>query len=128
MPLGLLGTWGEWHHYPHEEWFASKTVQIEVMDAYASAFRKTRVLARYPTDEKNAAYAPNHRRAIGYHDDSFACATLDTGRSDDSWFFQALLLLVPKALPNGRPVRFAHRTQEDRFPSWLTLGTFRGKP
>jgi Domain of unknown function (DUF4832) len=91
VPMGLLGTWGEWHNYPHEEWFASKTVQIEVMDAYTSAFRKTRVLARYPAGENDAAYAPNHRRAIGYHDDSFAWATLDTGRSDDSWFFQSRL-------------------------------------
>jgi hypothetical protein len=39
LGLGLLGTWGEWHNHPHTEWFASKTVQREVMDAYEAAFR-----------------------------------------------------------------------------------------
>jgi hypothetical protein len=39
-----------------------------------------------------------------------------------------LLLRVPNVLPNGRPVRFANRTQDDRFPGWLTLGEFKRKP
>ncbi len=39
ITAGLLGTWGEWHCYPHTEWFASKAVQAEVMDAYEAAFK-----------------------------------------------------------------------------------------
>lgn len=91
ITAGLLGTWGEWHCHPHSEWFASKTVQAEVMDAYTAAFRKTPVLLRYPAGDDDVAHAPNSRRHFGYHDDSFAWATLDTGRKQDQWFYLAAL-------------------------------------
>ena len=91
ITAGLLGMWGEWHDYPKWELFASKAVQVEVMDAYERAFRRTPVLLRYPAGEGHGAYAPNHRRAFGYHDDSFAWGTLESGRKDDSWFYMAIL-------------------------------------
>ncbi len=91
ITAGLLGTWGEWHCYPHSEWFASKTVQAEVMDAYEAAFHKTPVLLRYPAGDNDYAHAPNGRRNMGYHDDSFAWATLETGRKEDDWFYLAAL-------------------------------------
>lgn len=89
--LGLLGTWGEWHNYPHDEWFASKTVQAEVMNAYEAAFKRTRLVARYPRGANDARQADNSHRAIGYHDDSFAWATVHTGKPSDTWFFETLL-------------------------------------
>lgn len=91
ITAGLLGTWGEWHCHPHSEWFASRTVQAEVMDAYESAFRKTPVLLRYPAGDGDPAHAPNAARRLGYHDDSFGWATLDTGRRQDDWFFLAAM-------------------------------------
>jgi hypothetical protein len=91
LTAGLLGSWGEWHTYPREELFARKEVQAEVMDAYEAAFRTTPVLLRYPAGEGHGTYAPNQLRGFGYHDDSFAWATLETGRKDDDWFFLALL-------------------------------------
>ncbi len=91
ITAGLLGTWGEWHCHPHSDWFASKTVQAEVLDAYEKAFRRTPVLLRYPAGEGNRSYAPNHSRSFGYHDDSFAWATLETGRRQDDWFYLATL-------------------------------------
>jgi hypothetical protein len=91
LTAGLLGTWGEWHCHPHSEWFASKTVQAEVMDAYEAAFRRTPVLLRYPAGDHHRALAPNSRRKLGYHDDSFAWATLDTGRKQDAWFYLTAL-------------------------------------
>jgi hypothetical protein len=91
ITAGLLGTWGEWHDYPRDELFASKEVQTEVLDAYEAAFKATPVLLRYPAGEKAHQKAPNARRRLGYHDDSFAWATLDTGRKGDGWFFMALL-------------------------------------
>jgi len=91
LTAGLLGSWGEWHTYPREELWASKEVQREVMDAYEAAFRKTPVLLRYPAGEGDEAYAPNAARPFGYHDDSFAWATLETGRRSDDWFFLARL-------------------------------------
>jgi putative heme-binding domain-containing protein len=89
--LGLLGTWGEWHNHPHSEWFASKTVQREVMEAYEAAFKRTKLVARYPAGTNDACYADNSTRAIGYHDDSFAWATVHTGKKSDNWFFETRL-------------------------------------
>lgn len=87
ITAGLLGTWGEWHEYPRSELFASKETQREVMDAYEQAFKTTPILLRYPAGEDHWHYAANHERPFGYHDDSFAWATLDTGREADNWFF-----------------------------------------
>lgn len=87
ITAGLLGTWGEWHTYPKSELFASKTVQAEVMDAYAAAFKVTPILLRYPAGEDTWEKASNCNQPFGYHDDSFAWATLDTGKKDDDWFF-----------------------------------------
>lgn len=89
--LGLLGTWGEWHNHPNDAWFASKNVQREVMDAYEAAFKKTRLVARYPAGTNDSRYAGNAGRAMGYHDDSFAWATVHTGRGRDAWFFETRL-------------------------------------
>ncbi len=87
ITAGLLGSWGEWHTYPRSELMASKEVQREVMDAYEQAFQITPVLLRYPAGDETWVHAANHDRAFGYHDDSFAWATLDTGRKADNWFF-----------------------------------------
>ena len=61
------------------------------MDAYAAAFAETPVLLRYPAGPGDPRYAANDHRPFGYHDDSFAWATLETGRAADSWFYMALL-------------------------------------
>lgn len=93
---GLLGTWGEWHTYPKEELFASKAVQEEVMTAYESAFPTTPVLLRYPAGESNEQYVDNSKRKFGYHDDSFAWATLPSDDTDNQWFYLALLKAAGK--------------------------------
>lgn len=74
ITAGLLGTWGEWHTHPRPELFASRTVQREVMDAYAQAFRVTPILLRYPAGEDHGSLAANTGSPFGYHDDSFAWA------------------------------------------------------
>lgn len=91
LTAGLLGQWGEWHTHPRTDLWASKELQRAVMDAYEAAFPRTPVLLRYPAGESDPLYEPNHRRPFGYHDDSFAWATLETGRRQDDWFFLALL-------------------------------------
>ena len=91
VTAGLLGTWGEWHTYPRSELFASKAVQIEVMDAYEAAFKLTPVLLRYPAGDDTFQKAKNADRPFGYHDDSFAWATLHTGKDGDEWFFMTAL-------------------------------------
>jgi hypothetical protein len=91
ITAGLLGTWGEWHTYPRSELFAGRAVQIEVMDAYERAFRTTPVLLRYPAGKDHSSIADNSARRMGYHDDSFAWATLETSRPQDGWFFMAAM-------------------------------------
>ena len=86
ITAGLLGAWGEWHTYPRWDLFASKTVQREILDAYERAFERTPILLRRPSGDEDG-YARTTGRSFGYHDDSFAWATLDTGRPEDSWYF-----------------------------------------
>lgn len=98
ITAGLLGAWGEWHTHPRNELFASKAVQREIMDAYEKAFQTTPILFRYPVGEGNPQKAENASRPFGYHDDSFAWATLETGRKQDEWFFiPSLKAAGPKA-------------------------------
>jgi hypothetical protein len=94
VTAGLLGKWGEWHTFPNSELFASKTVQLEVMDAYEAAFKTTPVLLRYPAGEKERRIAKNADRKFGYHDDSFAWATLHTGKKGDEWFYMTTLKIA----------------------------------
>jgi hypothetical protein len=129
VTAGLLGTWGEWHTHPHPEWFASKTVQTEVMDAYEAAFQKTPVLLRYPAGEKDRERAANHARGFGYHDDSFAWATLPTGRKGDAWFFLALLNQAgPEALAKWRTRPIGGEIRPEVWPClWTEAGCREGQ-
>jgi hypothetical protein len=81
ITVGLLGFWGEWHTYPHTNWFASDAVQNEVLTAYGLAFSKTKLLVRWPSGTNPGS------RLIGYHDDSFCYQTIDP----PSYMFLALL-------------------------------------
>jgi hypothetical protein len=46
---------------------------------------------RYPAGEDTWEKASNAERPFGYHDDSFAWATLDTGKKKDDWFYMPAL-------------------------------------
>jgi len=100
ITVGLLGFWGEWHTYPYTNWFASITVQDEVLSAFAAAFARTKLLVRRP-----AGTNPSARRS-GYHDDSFAYETVDP----PDWMFLGLLKAAGetnkwRAQPIGGEVR-----------------------
>ena len=90
ITAGLIGIWGEWHTYPKPELMASPDTQKLVLDAYERAFESTPILLRYPSDASEE-FANNVGRRFGYHDDSFAWATLPTGRNADDWFFLSLM-------------------------------------
>ena len=49
------------------------------------------MLLRYPAGDDTWGKASNANRPFGYHDDSFAWATLDTGKKDDDWFYMPAL-------------------------------------
>jgi hypothetical protein len=76
VQVGLLGFWGEWHTWPHTDWFPSDETQRAVLDAYSSAFDTTQLQIR-----RAAVHSVDLR--MGFHDDSFAHSTL--GEVD--WFF-----------------------------------------
>ncbi len=80
LEVGLLGFWGEWHTYPHDEWFPDVTIQNRILHAFDNAFNKTKILVRYPKGD-----SPN--LPIGYHDDSFCYETIGS----DDWEFINLL-------------------------------------
>jgi Domain of unknown function (DUF4832) len=129
ITAGLLGTWGEWHCYPHDEWFASRTVQAEVMDAYAAAFKKTPVLLRYPAGENDSAHAANAQRQFGYHDDSFAWATLETGAKDSEWFYlTALRKAGPAAMERWKTSPIGGEIRPELWPClWTEAGCGKGQ-
>jgi len=76
VQVGLLGFWGEWHTWPHAEWFPSDATQTAVLSAFDTAFEITQLQAR-----RIAANVLDLR--IGFHDDSFAYSTL----GDVGWYF-----------------------------------------
>lgn len=76
VQVGLLGFWGEWHTYPHTDWFPDEAVQDAVLETFETAFVTTQLQVRRPA-------ASSVARRIGFHDDSFAYSTL----GDISWFF-----------------------------------------
>ncbi len=87
LTMGILGAWGEWHTWPREELFAPVEVQNEVMIAFQRSFSRTPILMRYPRGKGDPSKAENATRPFGFHDDSFAWATLDTGKPEDNWYF-----------------------------------------
>jgi hypothetical protein len=75
IEVGLIGFWGEWHTYPHDEWIASLTTMDLVLQTYTAAFHHTKLLVRLPID-------PIHIYRVGYHDDSFAYDTVANGNGN----------------------------------------------
>lgn len=70
VQCGLIGHWGEWHTYPHDEYMPTKKQLEKIIKAYAKYFKKTKVLTRYPK------YKFLKKYHIGFHDDSFCYSTL----------------------------------------------------
>lgn len=91
ITAGLLGSWGEWHTWPREDLFAPVKTQQRVLAAYERALKSTPVLLRYPAGEAHRGFAANAELPFGYHDDSFAWGTLDSGKESDRWFYMATL-------------------------------------
>ena len=119
VQTGLLGHWGEWHTYPHDDWFASEATQRRVLAAYDAAFRTTPTMVRYPSP-----VTLNY--PLGFYDDSFAFATLPTGRAEDDWFYLAKLkaegggdvwkteMVGGEVRPEVQPVLFADAPKRGR--------------
>jgi hypothetical protein len=81
VQVGLLGHWGEWHTYPHEDLFATPEVQREVIAEMHAAFPDKPLMAR------NASYASCQLPWLGFHDDMIPS---DTFGKDDWEFLPAI--------------------------------------
>ena len=80
IQVGLLGFWGEWHTYPHVEWFPPSETQAEIWDAYLDSFPDVLLQTRSPS----VVTASVNRSRLGFHDDSFCYSTLS---DTTSWYF-----------------------------------------
>lgn len=116
-------------HAPRSPRGAHTTVQAEVMDAYEAAFKQTPVLLRYPAGDNDQAHAPNARRNLGYHDDSFAWATLETGRKNDEWFYLAALRKAgPAAMERWKTAPIGGEIRPELWPClWKRDGCTKGQ-
>ena len=94
IQVGLIGFWGEWQTYPHQDWTPSLTTDDLVLQTFVNAFPKTKLLVRQPVD-------PITIYPVGYHDDSFAYDTISNGNGNfmdllssygllDTWKTQAI--------------------------------------
>ncbi len=99
------------------------------MDAYEAAFKKTRVLLRYPAGENSKAHASNGQRKFGYHDDSFAWATLETGRKNEDWFYLAALRKAgPAAIERWKSAPIGGEIRPELWPClWKAQGCKEGQ-
>ncbi len=87
---GLLGFWGEWHNWPFDidlidgkpDWTIPAEVYDEVYQAYDNAFDKTLLLVREPKEGVD-----NAKYKTGFHDDSFAYATLSQKKGGQEWSY-----------------------------------------
>ena len=92
---GLLGFWGEWHNWPFDEdiadgkpnWKISAELYEAVYQAFDDAFDTTLLLVREPkADIDDAKYG------TGYHDDSFAYATLSQAKGGQEWSYMSKMI------------------------------------
>ncbi|WZO98604.1 DUF4832 domain-containing protein [Isosphaeraceae bacterium EP7] len=65
LQLGLIGFWGEWHTWPHDELFPKPETRRKVIQAYREAFPNKLLMAR--TADEPAGTQP----WLGFHDDMF---------------------------------------------------------
>ncbi len=89
---GLLGFWGEWHNWPFDidlsdqkpDWTIPAEVYTEIYEAFDAAFDQTRLLVREPKEGVD-----NAKYDTGYHDDSFAFATLSYENGGQEWSYMS---------------------------------------
>lgn len=89
---GILGFWGEWHNWPFDEdiadnkpnWQIPASAYEMVYDEFDKAFDITPLLVREP---KNGV--ENEKYKTGFHDDSYAYATLSAERGGQEWSYMS---------------------------------------
>lgn len=92
---GLLGFWGEWHNWPFDadiadgkpDWTIPAEVYEEVYQAFDDAFDITCLLVREPKENVD-----NAKYKTGYHDDSFAYATLSADNGGQEWSYMSKMI------------------------------------
>ncbi len=91
ITAGLLGTWGEWHTYPKGELIGVEGGAGGSDGRLRSGVQGHARTAALPGRGEDLPEGEERRPQVRYHDDSFAWATLDTGKKDDNWFYMPAL-------------------------------------
>jgi len=89
---GILGFWGEWHNWPFDEdiadnkpnWQIPASAYEMVYEEFDKAFDITPLMVREP---KNGV--DNAKYDAGYHDDSYAYATLSAEKGGQEWSYMS---------------------------------------
>lgn len=87
ITAGILGFWGEWHCWPYDgvtmpqNYEPPAEVFDEVTEAYDKAFKKTRIVFRYP---KGIVSSKTH---FGFHDDSYCFETIPVALGGNDYNF-----------------------------------------
>jgi hypothetical protein len=111
IALGLLGFWGEWHTYPHEDWFASAATQQRVVTAYHRVFKHKMLMGR------SAAGCLGQQPWLGYHDDMFPA---DTDGPED-WKFLPKMRQAGR-MENWKTAVIGGEMEPRAAPRWLGSG------
>ena len=87
------------------------------------------MVLRYPAGDHHQVHAPNGRRNFGYHDDSFAWATLESGRKNEDWFYLAALRKAgTAAMERWRTAPIGGEIRPELWPClWKTKGCIKGQ-
>jgi len=87
IEIGIFGFWGEWHTYQPscscDTHMPNATDESRLLNDFDSDFHKTKIMVRYPMP--SVSPAPSSQ-PMGYHDDSFAYATIMQD-SSTNWYF-----------------------------------------
>ena len=94
-----------------------------------SCVQKDAGAAALSSRRQRHAHAPNARRNLGYHDDSFAWSTIQTGSKDDAWTFLAALQKAgPAAMERWRTAPIGGEIRPELWPClWKTNGCTKGQ-
>jgi hypothetical protein len=111
VALGVLGFWGEWHTYPHAEWFASSETQRRIVDAYHRAFPDKILMGRYPSGDLGT------EPWLGYHDDMFPA---DSNGAED-WNFMPMMRRSGRT-ENWRSAAIGGEMEPGKATQWLGVG------
>lgn len=98
IQVGIVGFWGEWHTYPHNDWMASSNALNELISSYSAAFKKTLMVVREPKTGVNLG------GNFGFHDDSFLYSTISSAPFTEWYFWNKIKIANQTNIWKTKPI------------------------